>query len=167
MISHSDILLQPENGDDTQLWTFISIDNTIGHNPFIVQVRSSQEDKHANLTVVEDDVTWTHNVLALGSMWSALVYTHLDVVVAGKFNGHGSAWGVGVGYVSLAGTLSYNDEDTLFSAENDFVVVGAAIGGGAIRIKFNINDQTVAVMTLAGAGVGVTGADGTFTWTKD
>jgi hypothetical protein len=98
-------------------------------------------------------------------MWSALVYTHLDIVVAGQFNGHGSAWGFGVGYVALAGTLSYNDEDTLFSAENDFVILSAAIGGGATCIKFTINDQTAAVMTLASAGVDVTGADGTFTWT--
>lgn len=98
-------------------------------------------------------------------MWSALVYTHIDIVVAGQFNGHGSAWGFGAGYVVLSGTLSFNDEDTLLSAENDFVILGAAIGGGATRIKFTINDQTVAVMTLASAGLGVAGGDGTFTWT--
>jgi hypothetical protein len=104
------------------------------------------------------DITWTHTALALGTLWSAIVYTRIDITVAGHFSGHGSGYGFGVGFLELSGTFGYDSEDTLLSAENDFVVVTAgAIGGGGV-IRFNINDQIVARMVLGGIGIDITGA---------
>ena len=85
----------------------------------------------ANFQVVRD---WNQTAFALGIMWSAAVYTSLDIVIAGKFKGHGTAFGAGVGFgvaiQELAGSLSYDSEDTLLSAENEFHIVSASVGGG-------------------------------------
>lgn len=111
------------------------------------------------------DVAWTHSDFALAMLWSAFVYTRLDVVVAGKFKGHGTASGFGISVMGSAGSLNYNSEDTLLSAENDFNIVSVGAGGGLIIVNFLINDQRVAVLVLVGAGVSLSKTSGKFTWT--
>jgi hypothetical protein len=110
------------------------------------------------------DITWTHTAFALGTVWSALVYTRIDITVTGHFTGHGSGYGFGLGFMELAGTFSYDSEDTLLSAENDFVILAGSIVGGGGTIKFNINDQIVARMEFGGSGIDITGADGKIKW---
>jgi len=78
----------------------------------------------------------------LAQTLSVLIYTHVDVVVAGKFQGSGSAWGIGSGVSNLAGTMFYDSEDTL-SAENDFHMVIFSIGAGGAGIAFVIDSNAV------------------------
>ena len=110
------------------------------------------------------DVTWSESSLANVQSWSALVYTHVDIEVDGKFNGSGSTWGVAVGVNSFAGTLWYDSEETLLSAENDFYMVTVSIGFGAAGIVFVIDGNAVGFLALGGAGAGWAFAYGKFSW---
>ena len=67
--------------------------------------------------------------------------------------------------MQLVGSLSYNSEDTLLSAENEFNIVSIGVVGGLTVVKFLISGQPVAFLTVGGAGVGINGADGRFKWT--
>ena len=40
------------------------------------------------------DVNWARSSFAKAQTWSVLIYTHVDVEVAGKFNGSGSTGGL-------------------------------------------------------------------------
>ena len=99
-------------------------------------------------------------------MWSTGLYTGLDVVVAGKFKGHGTASGLGDRplFMQLAGTLRYDSEDTLLSAENEINIVGV---GGMMVVRFRIGGQLVGTFAFGDAGFGITHtvANGTFIWT--
>ena len=110
------------------------------------------------------DVTWSESSFAHAQTWSALIYTHVDVEVEGKFNGSGSSWGVALGVGGLAGTLFYDSEETLLSAENDFYMVTVSVGLGGAGIVFVIDGNAVGFLALGGAGAGWAFAYGKFTW---
>ena len=120
------------------------------------------ETQVANLV---SDVTWSQSSFAIVQMWSVLVYTHVSVNVSGgEFTGSGSSWGIAAGFSGYAGTLFYDSEDTLLSAENDFYMVTVSIGFGAAGIVFVIDGNAVGVLVLGGTGVDWAFAYGKFTW---
>jgi hypothetical protein len=93
------------------------------------------------------------------------VYTHVDVDVSGEFKGSGSTWGIAAGVTrSFAGTLYYDSEDTLLSAENNFYMVAISIGIGTAGIVFVIDGNAVGFLALGGVGLDWAFAYGSFTW---
>ena len=88
----------------------------------------------------------------------------MDVQVAGKFNGSGSTWGIAVGASGHAGSLFYDSEDTLLSAENDFYMITFSIGFGGAAIVFVIDGNAVGFLALGGTGVDWAFAYGKFNW---
>lgn len=66
--------------------------------------------------------------------------------------------------MSMYGVLSYNSEETLYSAQNHIQVLGAGFAGGVTEILFRIDDVPVARMTVGGLGLGFVAADGNFNW---
>ena len=84
--------------------------------------------------------------------------------MSGKFKGSGSAWGVAAGFSGYAGTLFYNSEETLLSAENNFYMIKIDIGFGAAGIVFVVDGNAVGFLALGGTGVDWAFAYGTFTW---
>ena len=111
-------------------------------------------------------VTWSQSSFASVQTWSALVYTQVNVDVSGEFKGSGSAWGIAAGASSYAGTLFYDSEDALLSAENDFYMVTFSIGFGAAGVAFVIDGNAVGFLALGGAGLDWAFAYGKFTWSK-
>jgi hypothetical protein len=91
------------------------------------------------------------------------VYTQVNVEVSG-FKGSGSTWGIALGGSSYAGTLFYDSEDTLLSAENDFYMVAISIGIGTSGIVFVIDGNAVGFLALGGVGFDWAFAYGSFTW---
>ena len=65
---------------------------------------------------------------------------------------------------SFAGTLWYDSEETLLSAENDFYMVTVSIGFGAAGIVFVIDGNPVGFLAVGGAGAGWAFAYGKFSW---
>ena len=109
-------------------------------------------------------VTWSQSSFADAQTWSVLIYTHVDVDVPGKFNGSGSTWGIAVGVSGLAGTLFYDSEDTLLSAENDFYLVSVSLVLGGGGIVFVIDGNAVGFLALGGAGIDWAFSYGKFIW---
>lgn len=99
-------------------------------------------------------------------MWSASLYTGLDVVVAGKFKGHGTALGVGdqLLFMQLAGTLAYDSEDTLLFAENQITIYIESLGGMMV-VRFHIGGQLVGFLIFGTDQSGFMVSHGTFIWT--
>jgi hypothetical protein len=192
--SYGNILLQPESGDGTQLWTLIRTDG-ISHNPpaeFSVQTRDSQEENRnlaflrgieklggsasyriylesphtmPNYThIVTLSNTFTSSIYASGDLWSAVIYTKIEVM-AGEYSGEGHAWGIGIGGIAFIGALSYGSWDELTSAENGITIIGGGAGANALVVIFSVNGADAAVLTVAGLGGGVAvGLHGSFTW---
>jgi hypothetical protein len=63
-----------------------------------------------------------------------------------------------------AGTLFYDSEDTLLSAENDFYMVTVSIGIGAGGVVFVIDGNPVGFLALGSTGLDWAFAYGKFTW---
>jgi hypothetical protein len=105
---------------------------------------------------------WTQHAFTVGTIWTAVVYTRIDVAVPGKFRGHGTAFGIGFGLMQLTGSLNYDSEDALLSAENTMLIISLA---GLTVVKFRINGQPVGALTFASVGFGTIETNGTFIWT--
>jgi len=199
-ISHGGILLQPENGGDTQLWTFMPTDNRTTHKDFTkfsVQARDLQEEER-NLaalrgieklggsagyqsylespgrlskftrTVTLNNDSFSNSIAATGSLWTALIYTSISVQ-AGGYSGSGSAWGLGIADIHIAGTLLYDSWDDLLASDNTFYIIGATVYdiSGTVAL-FSVGGNDVAVLLMGGTGFGaLIGLDGTFQWKKD
>lgn len=81
-----------------------------------------------------------------------------------KFKGSGSSWGIAAGASGYAGTLFYNSEDALLSAENDFYMITISVGAGAAAIVFVVDGEAVGFLALGGTGLDWAFAYGKFTW---
>ena len=95
------------------------------------------------------------------------MYTQVHVNVStgtGEFKGSGSTWGVAAGLSRYVGTLFYNSEDTLLSAENDFYMISITVGVGAAGMVFVIDGNAVGFLLLGGGGLDWAFAYGKFAW---
>ena len=63
-----------------------------------------------------------------------------------------------------AGTLFYESEDILLSAENDFYMVTVSVALGAAGIVFVVDGNVVGFLALGGAGLDWAFAYGKFNW---
>ena len=87
------------------------------------------------------------------------------MATADGHSGEGHAWGAGLGFMDVVGTLFYSDWDTLKSKDNDFYIVAAAEEEGAISITFLVDGTAQATAIVVGDGVAAAiGVDGTFSW---
>ena len=90
---------------------------------------------------------WTQHAFTVGTIWTAVVYTRIDVAVPGKFRGQGTAFGIGFGLMQLTGSLNYDSEDAFAPfAENTMLIISLA---GLTVVKFRINGQPVGALTFA------------------
>ena len=112
------------------------------------------------------NVAWSQSTSAAARTWSVLVYTHIDVDVGGELKGSGSSWGFALGTSGLTGTMFYDSEDTLLSAENDFYMVTLSIAVGGAGIVFVIDGNAVGILAVGGAGLDLAFAYGKFTWSR-
>ena len=97
-------------------------------------------------------------------MWSAVIYTRVDVDVGGELMGSGSSWGFALGTSGLTGTMFYDSEDTLLSAENDFYMITVTVAVGGAGIVFVIDGNVVGILALGSAGLDWAFAYGKFAW---
>jgi hypothetical protein len=194
-VSRTDILLQPESGDDTQIWTLILTNDTITHRPFAIQARYSKEEERnlATLRGIEKlggsagyqqylespntipnfthiatltSDTFTNSMYASGDLESYFLYTEISIV-AGGYSGKGHAWGVGVGVIGFVGVLGYDSWEELTSAENGITIVGGGLAANLVVIVFSIDGHDVAALTIGGLGASaILGVHGTLKWTR-
>jgi len=113
------------------------------------------------------DVTWSQSSSAAAITWSAFIYTRIDVSVGDELTGSGSCWGFALGASGLTGTMFYDSEDTLLSAENDFYMVTVSFGFGGAGIVFVIDGNIVGFLALGGGGADWAFAYGKFRWLID
>jgi hypothetical protein len=109
---------------------------------------------------------FSNNIAATASVFTALIYTTISVQ-AGGYSGSGSAWGVGVADISIAGTLYYNSWDDLLASDNTFSIAATTIKGiDGTAALFSVGGNDVAALVASGgAGFGaLIGIDGTFQW---
>jgi hypothetical protein len=158
-ISQSDILLQPEIGNRTQLWNLLPTQEERG-----LVVTSRDNETFAAL----DQATWAQFQNADFRLIIIGLIAHFKISIpTSRIRGSGFAPGIGLSFMAGAGVISFNDAGVFLSGPVEFILANAGLGLGGMTAAFYVEGTIpIATMSFKGGGIGLSSVAGRLTWQR-